>query len=40
MYSLQLDSFGHRIVCRGTDQRRGYRIVFTGTYAECQAFSL
>lgn len=36
MYSLQIDAFGNRIVCKGTDQRRGYRIVFVGSYVECQ----
>ncbi len=37
MYSLQVNAHGNRIVCKGTDQRRSYRIVFVGSYADCQA---
>lgn len=37
-YSLQVDAHGNRIVCKGADARRGYRIVFVGSYAECQTY--
>lgn len=35
MYTAQRDSHGNVIVCKGSDPRNGYRIVFTGSYAEC-----
>jgi len=30
MYSLQVNDHGNRIVCKGTDVRNSYRIIFTG----------
>ena len=33
MYTLQTDSHGNRIVCRGDTVRSGYQIVAQGTYA-------
>ena len=38
MYTLQINSLGNRIVCKGSECRDTYRIVFTGTYAECQQY--
>jgi hypothetical protein len=35
MYTAQKDRHGNVIVCRGSDTRNGYLIVFTGSYAEC-----
>jgi len=37
MYSLQVNAHGNRIVCKGTDVRNSYRIIFTGSYAACQS---
>jgi hypothetical protein len=37
MYTAQINSFGNVIVCKGSVVRNSYRIVFTGTYAECLA---
>jgi hypothetical protein len=36
MYSLQVNAHGNRIVCRGTEPRRSYRVVFVGSYQDCQ----
>jgi hypothetical protein len=38
MYTAQIDAHGNVIVCRGDEQRRGYRIAYTGTYNECLMF--
>jgi len=38
MYSAQVNAHGNVIVCKGHDVRNSYRIVFTGTYAECLQF--
>ena len=35
MYTEQANTHGNIIVCKGSDVRNSYRIVFTGTYAEC-----
>jgi len=40
MYTAQRDGHGNVIVCKGWEVRRGYRIVYTGTYAECLRFKL
>jgi len=37
MYTAQANRFGNIIVCKGDVVRNSYRIVFTGTYAECLA---
>lgn len=37
MYTLQLDRHGNTIVCKGSEERNGYRIVARGTYNECNA---
>lgn len=37
MYTAQANSFGNIIVCKGSVVRNSYRIVFTGTYADCLA---
>jgi hypothetical protein len=37
MYTAQANSNGNIIVCKGDDVRKSYRIIFTGTYAECLA---
>jgi hypothetical protein len=38
MYTAQTDTHGNCIVCKGSEQRRGYRVAFTGTYNECLMF--
>jgi hypothetical protein len=38
MYTAQANAHGNIIVCKGSDVRNSYRIVFTGTYAECLQF--
>jgi hypothetical protein len=38
MYTAQIDAHGNVIVCRGDEQRRGYRIAYSGTYNECLMF--
>ena len=40
MYTAQKDAHGNVIVCKGSDTRRGYRIVFTGSYADCLRFKV
>lgn len=35
MYSAQVNSFGNVIVCKGTEERNSYRIIFVGSYQEC-----
>lgn len=40
MYSLHINAFGNRIICKGHTERRSYRLVFTGTYQECQNTSI
>lgn len=40
MYTAQRDSHGNVIVCKGSDVRRGYRVVLTGTYADCMRIKL
>jgi hypothetical protein len=37
MYTAQMNKFGNVIVCKGDDVRKSYRIIYTGTYAECLA---
>lgn len=37
MYTAQANRHGNIIVCKGDDVRKSYRIIFTGTYAECLA---
>lgn len=39
-YSLQINSHGNRIVCKGTEVRNSYRIVFVGSYAACQQYGV
>lgn len=40
MYTLQTDSHGHLIVCKGDTVRNGYRIIANGTYAEMLAMKV
>jgi hypothetical protein len=40
MYTAQRDAHGNVIVCKGSDPRRGYRIVFTGSYTDCLRFKV
>ena len=35
MYTAQVDRFGNIIVCKGSVERNGYSIFFTGSYNEC-----
>jgi len=37
VYTAQRDSHGNMIVCKGSVERNGYRIVFSGTYSDCLA---
>lgn len=36
MYTAQVNAHGNIIVCKGSEVRNSYKIVFTGTYAECR----
>jgi hypothetical protein len=38
MYTAQINAHGNVIVCKGDTPRNSYRIVLTGTYAECLQF--
>ena len=40
MYTLQTDSHGNLIVCKGDTVRSGYRIVAHGTYADMLAMKV
>jgi len=40
MYTAQINSFGNVIVCKGSDVRNSYKIIFSGTYAECMQYKL
>lgn len=35
MYSAQVNSFGNVIVCKGTEVRNSYKIIYIGSYADC-----
>lgn len=35
MYTAQRNNHGNVIVCRGSEVRNSYKIIFTGTYNEC-----
>jgi len=35
MYTAQINAHGNVIVCKGADVRNSYKIIHTGTYAEC-----
>lgn len=37
-HSVQVNSLGAVIVCKGIEPRNSYKVVFTGTYAQCVAF--
>lgn len=39
MYTVQINAYGNAIVCKGSDVRNSYRVVFTGTYAHCLRMS-
>ena len=38
MYTAQQNSHGNIIVCKGCDVRNSYRIIYTGSYADCMAY--
>ena len=38
MYTAQINAHGNVIVCKGSDTRNSYRIIYTGTYADCLRF--
>ena len=40
MYTAQRNSNGNVIVCKGKDERNSYKIIFTGSYAECLKIKL
>jgi len=40
MYTAQINAFGNVIVCKGDAVRNSYKIIFTGSYAECLQFKL
>jgi len=35
MYTAQINAHGNVIVCKGDAVRNSYRIIFTGSYADC-----
>jgi hypothetical protein len=35
MYTAQINAHGNVIVCKGDLVRNSYRIIFTGSYADC-----
>lgn len=35
MYTAQINKFGNVIVCKGSEVRNSYTIIFTGSYNEC-----
>ena len=37
IYTLQSNKFGNLIVCGDEVERKTYRIIFTGSYADCMA---
>ena len=40
MYTAQMNVHGNIIVCKGSEVRNSYKIVFTGTYNECMKFKI
>ena len=40
MYTAQKNSSGNIIVCKGSDVRKSYSIVFTGSYADCLSYKV
>ena len=40
MYTAQINSHGNVIVCKGATARNSYRIIYTGTYAECLTYKI
>lgn len=40
MYTAQINSHGNIIVCKGDQVRNSYRIIFTGSYADCLRLKL
>jgi hypothetical protein len=40
MYTAQINAHENVIVCKGDDVRNSYRVIFTGTYAECMRLKL
>ena len=37
VYTTQKDRHGNMIVCKGSVERNGYRIIYSGTYSDCLA---
>lgn len=37
MYTAQRNNHGNVIVCKGSEVRKSYRIIFTGSYMDCMA---
>ena len=40
MYTAQRNAHGNVIVCKCSDQRNSYTIIFTGSYADCLKLKL
>lgn len=40
MYTAQINTHGNVIVCKGDVVRNSYRIILTGTYAQCLALKV
>lgn len=40
MYTAQINTHGNVIVCKGDTVRNSYRIILTGTYAQCLALKV
>jgi len=37
-YTAQRNAHGNVIVCKGHEVRKSYRIIFTGSFADCRAY--
>lgn len=37
MYTAQVDAHANCIVCRGNEVRKGYTVIYAGTYDACLA---
>ncbi len=40
MYTAQINHFGNIIVCKGDVVRNSYKIIYTGSYADCLKIKL
>jgi hypothetical protein len=40
MYTAQQNAHGNVIVCKGSEVRNSYRIIFTGSYNDCLRYKI